>query len=169
MGIDWQGCAALPRHRCRCGSGRQQSGRCPSPSGRKRTVTHVSGTFRHLSLRPLLSRLIGPPGCGKCTRDGTFQGRSRLTDQSICQSIGRDHMPQHDRNLHAKRWRDRAVKTRALAEVMAGTVISRAMYDLANDYDRLADRAQGRTKSRTSCFRDDYARARIWSKISAKI
>jgi hypothetical protein len=47
----------------------------------------------------------------------------------------------------AKHWRDRAASMRALAENMENDRTVTLMTDLANDYDKLARRAEERAKS----------------------
>jgi hypothetical protein len=47
----------------------------------------------------------------------------------------------------AKHWRDRADEMRALAAGYADKEAARIMKRLADDYDRLADRAQRRSES----------------------
>jgi hypothetical protein len=42
----------------------------------------------------------------------------------------------------SKHWRDRATEMRALAEGMCGSKPAQLLNDLADDYDRLADRAE---------------------------
>jgi hypothetical protein len=46
----------------------------------------------------------------------------------------------------AKHWLDRAAELRALAEPMAEDGIRASMLKLANDYDKLADRAKRRAQ-----------------------
>lgn len=55
-------------------------------------------------------------------------------------------MPVRDLN-DAKHWRDRAAEMRALAEGMSNAQAARLMFNLANDYDKLAERAEERAKS----------------------
>ena len=55
-------------------------------------------------------------------------------------------MPPRDLN-DVKHWRDRAAEMRALAQGMGDARTTRSMLDLANDYDKLADRAAERAKS----------------------
>jgi hypothetical protein len=45
----------------------------------------------------------------------------------------------------AKHWRDRAAEMRALAETMSNIETRAIMLKLANDYDKLADRAESRS------------------------
>jgi hypothetical protein len=47
----------------------------------------------------------------------------------------------------AKHWRDRAAEMRVLAAEMQGTRTAVLMSDLADDYDKLADRAEERGQS----------------------
>jgi hypothetical protein len=47
----------------------------------------------------------------------------------------------------AKQWQVRAVKMRALAERLGNPNAARLMHDLANDYDKLADRAEERANT----------------------
>ena len=42
----------------------------------------------------------------------------------------------------SKHWRDRATEMRALAEGMSQTKPAQLLIDLADDYDKLADRAE---------------------------
>jgi len=44
----------------------------------------------------------------------------------------------------SKHWRDRATEMRALADGMKSTRPAQLLNDLANDYDKLADRAEVR-------------------------
>ena len=44
----------------------------------------------------------------------------------------------------AKHWRDRAAQMRVLSEEINDPQAQRMMFDLANDYDKLADRAEDR-------------------------
>jgi hypothetical protein len=44
----------------------------------------------------------------------------------------------------AKHWRDRAAEMRVLSGEMIGAEAQRMMLKLANDYDKLADRAEDR-------------------------
>lgn len=44
----------------------------------------------------------------------------------------------------AKHWRDRATEMRVLSDTMRDQETQRIMLTLANDYDRLADRAEDR-------------------------
>jgi hypothetical protein len=46
----------------------------------------------------------------------------------------------------AKHWQVRAAKMRAMAENLGNPNAARLMHDLANDYDKLASRAEGRAK-----------------------
>jgi hypothetical protein len=55
-------------------------------------------------------------------------------------------MPLRDLN-DSKHWRDRAAEMRVLAEEMRDADAACLMHDLANDYDKLADRAAERAKS----------------------
>jgi hypothetical protein len=55
-------------------------------------------------------------------------------------------MPLRDLN-DPKHWRDRATEMRVLAEDMRDADAACLMHDLANDYDKLADRAAERAKS----------------------
>jgi hypothetical protein len=45
----------------------------------------------------------------------------------------------------AKHWRDRAAETRTLAETMNDIGVRALTLKLANDYDKLADRAEDRS------------------------
>jgi protein subunit release factor A len=45
-------------------------------------------------------------------------------------------------------WRDRAAQMRSLAAMMAGSEAAILMNDLADDYDKLAERAEIRTKGK---------------------
>ena len=54
-------------------------------------------------------------------------------------------VPLRDLN-DVKHWRDRATEMRALAEDMGDANATRLMLDLANDYEKLADRAAERAK-----------------------
>lgn len=47
----------------------------------------------------------------------------------------------------AKHWRDRAAEMRVLAEDMGDARTATLMNDLANDYDKLAQRAEERAKT----------------------
>ena len=53
--------------------------------------------------------------------------------------------PRHDLN-DAKHWQDRAAKIRTLAGSMGQTNVTGLMFDLANDYEKLAVRAAERAK-----------------------
>ena len=55
-------------------------------------------------------------------------------------------VPPRDLN-DVKHWRERATEMRALAEGMGDAHAIRLMLDLANDYEKLADRAAERAKS----------------------
>jgi hypothetical protein len=44
----------------------------------------------------------------------------------------------------SKHWRDRATEMRALADGMSGSKPAQLLNDLADDYDKLADRAEVR-------------------------
>ncbi len=55
-------------------------------------------------------------------------------------STGDTNDPQH--------WRDRAAQMRALAVQMAGSQAAILMNDLAADYEKLAERAEIRTKGK---------------------
>jgi len=44
----------------------------------------------------------------------------------------------------SKHWRDRATEMRALADGMSGSKPAQLLNDLADDYDRLAERAEFR-------------------------
>jgi hypothetical protein len=46
----------------------------------------------------------------------------------------------------SKHWRDRAAEMRALADTMKSADTAGIMLRLANDYDKLADRAEARSK-----------------------
>jgi hypothetical protein len=48
------------------------------------------------------------------------------------------------RQQDAKHWRDRAAEMRVLSDVMIDQESQRMMLKLANDYDKLADRAEDR-------------------------
>ena len=50
----------------------------------------------------------------------------------------------------AQHWRDRAAEMRVLAETMQDARTVTLMTDLANDYDKLAERAEERVKSNIS-------------------
>jgi hypothetical protein len=50
----------------------------------------------------------------------------------------------------AKHWQDRAAELRALAEPMAEAGIKASMLKLANDYDKLAERAERRMQAELS-------------------
>jgi hypothetical protein len=51
------------------------------------------------------------------------------------------------KNIHdSKHWRDRATEMRALADGMSETKPAQLLNDLADDYDRLADRAEIRAR-----------------------
>jgi hypothetical protein len=54
-------------------------------------------------------------------------------------------MPQHLND--AKHWRDRAKEMRRIADGYSNSGAARIMYRLADDYDKLADRADRRTAS----------------------
>jgi hypothetical protein len=59
-------------------------------------------------------------------------------------------MPTGSINNHPKHWLDRAAEMRALAETMNDVETRAIMLRLADDYDKLADRADRRVGSRTS-------------------
>jgi len=48
-------------------------------------------------------------------------------------------------SIDPKRWRDRAAEMRALADTMKNPKAASIMLHLAEDYDRLADRAERRS------------------------
>jgi hypothetical protein len=47
----------------------------------------------------------------------------------------------------SKHWRDRATEMRALAESMSNSRPAQLLIDLADDYDKLAERAEFRSES----------------------
>jgi hypothetical protein len=49
----------------------------------------------------------------------------------------------------AKHWQDRAAELRAIAEPMVEDGIKASMLRLANDYDKLADRAERRMQAKS--------------------
>ena len=49
----------------------------------------------------------------------------------------------------AKHWRDRAASMRALSDLIGDREAQRMMLKLANDYDKLADRAEDRASGKT--------------------
>jgi hypothetical protein len=51
------------------------------------------------------------------------------------------------RNLKTKNWEDRADKMRALSDEMGDPRAKLLLLDLANDYDKLAARAEERVKT----------------------
>ena len=50
----------------------------------------------------------------------------------------------------AEHWRSRAEETRTIAEIMTDPEARRIMFDIAEGYDRLAERAVERTSRRDS-------------------
>ncbi len=46
-------------------------------------------------------------------------------------------------------WRDRAAEMRVLSDEMKDPQVLRMMFKLANDYDKLADRAEDRARNKT--------------------
>jgi hypothetical protein len=50
----------------------------------------------------------------------------------------------------AEHWLSRAEETRTIAEIMTDTEARRIMFDIAEGYDRLAERAVERTGRRTT-------------------
>jgi hypothetical protein len=50
----------------------------------------------------------------------------------------------------AEHWLSRAEETRTIAEIMTDAEARRIMFDIAEGYDRLADRAVERTGRRTT-------------------